>query len=147
MLNRFMQKPRKVGLIAMSGEMGWFWPKRGEMWLEKGVEQDDPFESGSVADLCIPRNQTARPQSLFLHSYSTQYLWAIYMFPRTVCLFCCSQIGRPIMGLYKSLTDIWMWKLELRPRSFLCGNTLFQFTIHYLCSAMGIFNGQIEAHY
>ncbi len=25
------------------------------------------------------------------------YLWAIYRFPGSVCLFCCSQIGRPIL--------------------------------------------------
>jgi hypothetical protein len=26
------------------------------------------------------------------------------------------KICRPILGLYKSLTDTWMWKLGLRPR-------------------------------
>ncbi len=30
---------------------------------------------------------------------------------------------RPIVGIYKSLTDIWREKLGLRPRSFLSGNT------------------------
>ncbi len=33
------------------------------------------------------------------------YLWAIYIFPGSVCLFCCSQIGRPILGIYNSLAD------------------------------------------
>ncbi len=33
-------------------------------------------------------------------------LWGIYIFPGSVCLFCCGQIGRPIVGIYKSLTDI-----------------------------------------
>jgi hypothetical protein len=52
------------------------------MWLEKRIEQEDPFEGGSVAQaqlrrtlqrryyLYVPRYQTARPQSQFLHSYS-----------------------------------------------------------------------------
>ncbi len=41
------------------------------------------------------------------------FLWAIYIFPRSVCLFCCSKIGGPIVGTYKSLTEIWLWKLGL----------------------------------
>ncbi len=37
-------------------------------------------------------------------------LWVIYIFPRSVCLFCWRKyICRPILGLYKSLTDTWMW--------------------------------------
>ncbi len=28
-----------------------------------------------------------------------------------ICLFCCSPIVRPVLGIYKSLTDTWMWKL------------------------------------
>jgi hypothetical protein len=35
------------------------------------------------SDLCISRNETARPRSLL------------------VALFCCSKIGGPIMGIYK----------------------------------------------
>ena len=31
----------------------------------------------------------------------------------------CSQIGEPIVGIYKLLTYTRMWKLERRPRSFL----------------------------
>ncbi len=50
-------------------------------------------------------------------------LWANYIFPPSVCLFCCSKIGGPIVGIYKSLTDTWMWKLWLRPRSSFSGKT------------------------
>ncbi len=31
------------------------------------------------------------------------YLWEIYIFPKSGCLFGCSKIGRPILGKYKSL--------------------------------------------
>ncbi len=37
-------------------------------------------------------------------------LWAIYILPGSVHIFSCSKICRPIMGIYKSLTDTWMWK-------------------------------------
>ncbi len=33
-----------------------------------------------------------------------------------------SRTGRPIVGIYKSLTDAWMWKLGLRPRHSFSGN-------------------------
>jgi hypothetical protein len=38
-----------------------------------------------------------------------------------------SRKGRPIVGLYNSLTDTWMWKLGLRPRYSFSGNTCFKF--------------------
>ncbi len=44
-------------------------------------------------------------------------LWEIYIFPGLVCLFCCREICGLILGIYKSLTDTWMWKLGLRPRN------------------------------
>jgi hypothetical protein len=40
--------------------------------------------------------------------FTFMYLWAIYIFPGSVCLFCCSQICRLILGIYESLTDTWM---------------------------------------
>ncbi len=45
------------------------------------------------------------------------YLWGIYIFPGSVCLFCCREICGPILGIYKLLTDTWMWKLGPRPRN------------------------------
>ncbi len=33
------------------------------------------------------------------------FRWAIYIFPRSVCLFCCRKIDVQIVGIYKSLTD------------------------------------------
>jgi hypothetical protein len=32
-------------------------------------------------------------------------LYAIYIFPGSICLFGCSKIGRLILGIYKSLTE------------------------------------------
>ncbi len=32
-------------------------------------------------------------------------------------LFCCREISGPILGIYESLTDTYMWKLGLRPRN------------------------------
>ncbi len=36
-------------------------------------------------------------------------LWAIYVFPRRVWLFCYRKICGLILGIYKYLTDTWMW--------------------------------------
>ncbi len=45
-------------------------------------------------------------------------LWAIYIFPLTICLFCCREICMwAILEINKSLTNTWMWKLGLRPRN------------------------------
>ncbi len=44
-------------------------------------------------------------------------LWANYLFPRWVSLpFLLEEICGSILGIYKSLTDTWKWKLGLRPR-------------------------------
>ncbi len=45
------------------------------------------------------------------------YLWEIYIFPGSACLFCNRKICGSILEIYKSLTDTWMWKLGLRPRN------------------------------
>ncbi len=51
------------------------------------------------------------------------YLWEIYIFTGSVCLLCCRKICGPILGIYKLLTDTWMWKLELRPHNSQKRNT------------------------
>ncbi len=55
-------------------------------------------------------------------------LWAIYLFPWSVCLFCCRKIYGPILGIQKLLTNTWLWKLGLWPRSF-SGNTQMGFSL------------------
>jgi hypothetical protein len=62
-------------------------------------------------------------------------LGAIYIFPRSVHKFSCCRIGRPILGIYKSLTDTWTWKLGLRPRNSFSENIYLDFSVLCLCSA------------
>jgi hypothetical protein len=46
-------------------------------------------------------------------------LWEIYIYPGSVCLFCCRKIYGPILGIYNhsQTRDKWMLKLGLRPRN------------------------------
>jgi hypothetical protein len=53
--------------------------------------------------------------------------WAIYIFPRLICFFCCRKIFGPILEIYKSLTDRGMWQFGLRPRNFQKRNTYVDF--------------------
>ncbi len=57
------------------------------------------------------------------------YLWEIYIFPGSVCLFCCRKICGVILGIYKSLTDTWMWKLGLRSRNSQKRNSYLEFSL------------------
>ena len=64
------------------------------------------------------------------------YLWAIYIFPRSVHLFSCSRLGRPTVGIYESLKETLMQELELRLRCFISGNICFEFSVQCLCSVL-----------
>ncbi len=81
--------------------------------------------------LCIPRKEIARPQSQFRMHVSVSDLCIPRIGPN---IFLCSRIGRPIVGIYKSLTDTWMWKLGLRPRNSFSGNICFKFSVLCICS-------------
>ncbi len=50
-------------------------------------------------------------------------LWEIYISRIGLPIFCCRDICGPILGIHKSLTDIRMWKLGLRPRNAQKRNT------------------------
>ncbi len=60
-----------------------------------------------VSHLCIPRNETVQPPyfqnriiMFCLLSPTVIYLGEIYIFPGSVCLFCCLQICGPFLGIY-----------------------------------------------
>ncbi len=57
------------------------------------------------------------------------YLWDIYVFPGSVCLFCWRKICGLSLGINKSLTDTWMWKWGLRPRNSQKRGTLRGFSL------------------
>jgi hypothetical protein len=61
--------------------------------------------------------------------FTCMCLWAIYILPRWVCLFSCRKICGPILGINRSLTDTWLWKLLLGPRNSFSGNTLMEFAL------------------
>jgi hypothetical protein len=93
---------------------------------------------------CFPRKGISRFSSNFHNVESTfMFLWAIYIFPGWVHLFSCSRIGRPIVEIYKSLTDTWMWKLGLRPSNFYSGHIFsnfryFFFAVHVPAGAKSL---------
>jgi hypothetical protein len=63
-------------------------------------------------------------------------LWAIFIVPGSVYTLHISpsRIGRPNMGIYKSLTDTWLWKSGLRSRYSFSGNICFKILVFCLCS-------------
>ncbi len=46
----------------------------------------------------------------------------------------CSRIDRSVVGIYKSLTDTWIWKWGLWPCNSISENVYFQFSVLVLCS-------------
>ncbi len=83
--------------------------------------------------LCTPRKWISRPpQSPFPHSCVCERF--IYSQDRYTYFSC--RIGRRIMGIYKSLTDTWIWKLGLRPRNSFSGNICFKFSVLCLRSVL-----------
>ncbi len=78
--------------------------------------------------LCIPFLGIARPQSQFpLICVCERFIYSHIS---------CSRIGRSMVGIYKSLTDTWMWELGLWPCYSFSGNICFQFSVLFLCSAL-----------
>ncbi len=67
-----------------------------------------------------PRKEIARPQSQFSHLCVCERF--IYSHVRSAYSAAGKYCGH-ILGIYKLLTDTWSWKLVLRPRNSLSGNT------------------------
>jgi hypothetical protein len=56
------------------------------------------------------------------------YLWAIYILPRSVQIFHCSRIGRPIPQRHMNV-EVGLW-----PRNSFSGNICFEFSVLCVCS-------------
>ncbi len=67
----------------------------------------------------IPRKGIARPQSQISHSYVCER----FIYSHNQSSYSAAGICGMILGLYKSLTDTWMWKWEPRQRHSFSGNT------------------------
>ena len=98
------------------------------------------MESASLFGSTLQIHNTENSKQIFpekeLRGLSPTFmcLWAIYIFPGSVHIFSCSRISRPIVEIYKSLTDTWIWKLGLRQRNSFSGNICFKFLVLWLCS-------------
>ncbi len=74
----------------------------------------------------IPRKGIARPQSQFPHLCVCER----FIYSQDIArLFSCRKICGPILGIYKSLTDTWMWKLGLGLRNSFSVNTEMGFSL------------------
>ncbi len=105
-------------------------------WWESDINFWFPFMYSQKRN-CYFKNRTLL---ICLPNPKLIYLWEIYIFTGSVCLFCCREICGPILGIYKSLTDTWMWKLSLRPRNAQKRNTKMGFSLQctsILCSLCG----------
>jgi hypothetical protein len=70
----------------------------------------------------IPRRGIARHKSQFPHSCVCQRF--IYSIPTIGLPILLQENCGPILDIYKSLTDTWVWKLGLKQRNSFSGSTL-----------------------
>ncbi len=108
-----------------------------------------PLKSWLLCIKCIYHTATKIP---FMYSQKRNCA-AQYQFPHScICeRFIYSQnrstyfpaakyIGRPIVGIYKSLAETWMWKLGLTACNSFSGNICFEFLVLCLFSAEVFFS-------
>ncbi len=88
----------------------------------------DALQRRSV--LYIPRKETVTeiPHSCICEGFILLYI------PTNGPPIFCSKIGGPNLGIYKPLTDTWMWKLGMRSPSLFSGNICLEFSVQCLCS-------------
>ncbi len=92
------------------------------IWWQERPSACGPYRSTQFWAHCkdtVPkiRNKHSQKIAATVPISTFMCLWAIYIFPRSVCLFCCRKICGQILRMNKSLTETWMWKLGLRGRS------------------------------
>jgi hypothetical protein len=87
----------------------------------------------SAKPICChtPKRQT---KSVDTHSRAKSNLLPHTTRPLVPIHVSVSKIGGPIVEIYKSLTDTWMWKLGTRLHSFISGNICFEFPVQCICS-------------
>ncbi len=77
------------------------------------------------------------------------FLWAIHIFPWSVCQYCCRKIDGPNVGIYRSLTKTWKWKFATEDAQFLFWKYINPnfFAMHgtkwYWCNKMPAFAGDV----
>ncbi len=81
------------------------WGKNGECIANS---KDTPHCKKDPIDVFSEMKLRGLVPSFHIH---VMYLLAICIFPRSVHLFCCSKIGRPILGVFKSPTDTWLSRI------------------------------------
>ncbi len=83
---------------------------------------DFPGVNSGEKTPCIAKTQYRKLETNIPKKYCTasvpistlMCLWAIYIILWSVGLFCYSNMCGLILGIFKSFTDTWMWKLWLR---------------------------------
>ncbi len=101
----------------------WNWPAQTFIW---------PCTVLKIRNICIfpeMKLHGLSPDSYIHVSMSDLYS------PRIGLHISSSRIGRPIVEIYNSLSDVWMWKLGLRPQYSFSGNICFEISAFCLCSA------------
>ncbi len=146
-MDRTSARHRRPGLEINTGSP-WYGPRcpRLWQWLQWNISPGSPCvhhdRMFSVA-VNVPRTESII-QFMFSQKWNCtasfpnhtfMYLWAIYIFPGSVCLFGCSKIGRQILAVYKShrsqVHELGNWETEhyesdleiTRPCSFISRNT------------------------
>ncbi len=81
--------------VQMKGVLPWLVP-----WAPRARTAKTQYRK---IETNILRKEIARLHSCFCERFI--FLWS-------VCLFCCRQVGGPNVGIYRSLTNKWMWNWD-----------------------------------